>query len=639
MNHLYPVRPLTDNTTDGLLEAPTEGQVWHNKSNNHLYMWSGTEWVPLSSRADYAANWGQLTHGDQIPKPVASDGYVFEYDECIWSTSPSSIAKFDAFLCSADENGYVTVQYRPVGTTTFLDGVANYIIVGIRGNRNKGVIIPPPVPSVTPSPTPVAGITPTPTPTVTPTQSALAPMVVTITDPESSSDASKLSAICNKGNYTSVDRDTGYLTCGASSLSTCDTGSCAPEPGDNGVGPVMRVSVTGGTPPYTVKLQNFEEDTTYTLTNANFASGDTNWTLGSNWIVSAGVPRIDTDDPGVGDTYDSDIINNTEGAVTPGTIVTATAEVWGSGADHNQSAALIQWLNSSHANISKVIGNYSDNGSSGTHITSTVTATAPVGAAYVRVGARGQARTNGSTHVDNVTWSLSNSTYTECFFVGGVNIAALPHAGIVKTYSLASAGSSTPIISLNGICGDTNFFTRGTFDIVVTDDNGAIETINKSFDITRTGTYVSGGDGFGGCVTRETVIFGYTSADEVRVGELMDVINPFTYEMSKALISRADIRTQPCVKITSESGITLECSTTAPIADENGIHVKAPRLLGVMVPVYDNGEIRCERIVSVEDIGMKEIVYITCENNFFLAGTTENKYFLHHNVLDPTEKF
>lgn len=677
MNHLYPVRPLADNTTDGLLEAPTEGQVWHNKSNNHLYVWSGTEWVPLSSRADYAANWGQLTNGDQIPKPVASDGYVFEYNECIWSTSPSSVAKFDAFLCSADENGYVTIQYRPVGASSFVDGVANYIIVGIRGNRNKGVILPPPVPSVTPSPTPVAGLTPTPTPsvtvspsvtptvtpthsvgapspsvtpthtvtptrtpTVTPTQSAIAPMVVTITDPESSSDASKLSAICNKGNYSSLSRDTGYLTCGASSLSTCDAGGCAPEPGDNGVGPVMRVSVTGGQPPYTVKIQNFAEDTSYTLTNAAFGSGSSNWTLGTNWVVASGIAHIDTDDLGVGDTYDSDIINNTEGAVVPGTIVTATAEVWGVGADNNQAAALIQWLNSSHANISKVVGNYSDNGSSGTHITSSVTATAPAGAAYVRVGARGQARTNGACFVDNVTWSLANTTYTECFFVGGVNIVSLPHAAIVKTYSLPTAGSATPIISLNGICGSTNFFTRGTFDIVVTDDNGSIQTFNKAFDITRTGTYVGGsGGGGGGCVTRDMAIYGYARADEVQVGDVMRVINPLTYEMSEAFVSRAEIKPQPCVRITTESGITLECSTTAPISDENGVYVYAPMLEGVIVPLYDNGEMRTERVISVKEIGVQEIVFITCENNFFLAGTTQNKYFLHHNTVDSEIKF
>lgn len=690
MDHLYPVRPLFDEINDTLLQAPTEGQIWHNKSNNHLYIWEGSEWIPLSNRADYAANWGQIAHGQQIPKPETPDGYVFEYHECIWSTSPASIGKYDAFLCFADENGIVTVQYRPVGTSDFVDGIANYIIVGIRGNRNRGVTIPPPVPSVTPSPTPAPGISPTPTPTaspsvtpattvtptpsfgatltatptvtptksltptptrtVTPTPSAIAPMTVVIDDPESGSSAGLLSAICNLANYGSGNQDSGYLSCGASSLSLCSTTTCAPEPGDNGVGPVMRVTVTGGVPPYTVKLKNFTLSTAYNIINPGFESGNTGWTKINSYHTGSSIWRIvntSAEGPGsqsgiwYGELQDgylgSDVIHNdTRAPVVPGETITASCGVnqWGNDAGEAGGQIRIVFFDSSNVEISHVNGNMVNSTSNGNWGTSTVTnAVVPVGAAFATVGIYLFRQSGASVHVtcDNFTWSLSTSGTAECFFVGGQNVPSFPTPGVVKTYSLPSSGSSTPIISLNGICASQLFLARGGFDILVEDSNGASQTFSKLWKNERIS---SGGDpgGGGGCVTCDSVIYGYAAASNVMVGDEMTVIDPLTYELGSGMVSKALVEIQPCVRITSESGIVLECSTTAPIADEFGNQILAPNLYGVRVPVYDNGEIRLEKVISVEDIGDKKVVNITCENNFFLAGAEENKYFLHHNA-------
>jgi predicted phage tail protein len=152
-----------------------------------------------------------------------------------------------------------------------------------------------------------------------------------------------------------------------------------------------------------------------------------------------------------------------------------------------------------------------------------------------------------------------------------------------------------------------------------------------------TGGYYGGGwnggdGGHSGCVTTDSMIFGTGLANTVKVGDYMTVIDPITYETAKGLVTRADVMSQPCVRITSESGVVLECSTSAPIADANGNEVLAPNLLGVSVLVDIDGIIKTEKVVSVEDIGLKDIVFITCENNFFLAGAEEGKHFLHHNA-------
>lgn len=157
------------------LSNPTEGQFWFNSTRDLIYFYNGVKWSPIPKRGVYAANWGQVLHGQQLPKPVNQQGYIFDYDECIWSVSPSAInGTIDSMNCNTNATAFVTMQYRYANTESFIAGVANYLIVGITGNVNSGVIIPPIQPSPTPTPsvsaTPAA--TATPTPSVTPTITA-----------------------------------------------------------------------------------------------------------------------------------------------------------------------------------------------------------------------------------------------------------------------------------------------------------------------------------------------------------------------------------------------------------------------------------------------------------------------------------
>lgn len=146
--------------------------------------------------------------------------------------------------------------------------------------------------------------------------------------------------------------------------------------------------------------------------------------------------------------------------------------------------------------------------------------------------------------------------------------------------------------------------------------------------------YGSGGGGFGdvGCVTIDSVLEDYDRADDVQFGDTMFVIDPVTFKRSTGEVSYSETKVMPCVRITTESGIELECSTTAPIADEKGEQVLAPNLLNKLIPVSDNGVFYLDRVLSVEDIGDREIRHITVENNFFLAGKQRGRYIFHHNI-------
>lgn len=185
-NFACPESPLTTSDEDATpdftqtskeqLRHPTEGQFWYNSTRELIYFWDDSQWVYLPKRGTYAANWGQVLHGQQLPKPVNIHGKIFDYDECIWSVSPASInGIIDSMNCNTDTVANVTMQYRYANTEGFVNGIANYLIVGVKGNHNSGVIIPPIQPSITPTaspyptPEPTHTMTPSPTPTVTAT--------------------------------------------------------------------------------------------------------------------------------------------------------------------------------------------------------------------------------------------------------------------------------------------------------------------------------------------------------------------------------------------------------------------------------------------------------------------------------------
>lgn len=128
-------------TSDDKLLNPVQGQLWYNSSDGRLYSYNGLgQWTPyILSTNDYAANRGQINHGEVIPRPISNDGYIFEYHECIWSVSAAMYdTTFDLMTCTSDPNtAQVTMTYRSSSSGVIINGTANYLIVGIRSNVNN----------------------------------------------------------------------------------------------------------------------------------------------------------------------------------------------------------------------------------------------------------------------------------------------------------------------------------------------------------------------------------------------------------------------------------------------------------------------------------------------------------------------
>lgn len=150
---------VTGNTPDltmtfaDLLANPAIGQRWFNSTRNRSQFFDGDGWVAMSNNSDVAAISGVIYTGTQLPRPMSADGYLYPYSECIWSVSPYgfyvdeilylTFGEIDYMTCKTDATGLVTVEFTFVGNATVFGGLANFMIVGIKGNANLGTIDTP----------------------------------------------------------------------------------------------------------------------------------------------------------------------------------------------------------------------------------------------------------------------------------------------------------------------------------------------------------------------------------------------------------------------------------------------------------------------------------------------------------------
>lgn len=152
---------------------------------------------------------------------------------------------------------------------------------------------------------------------------------------------------------------------------------------------------------------------TTVIANPGFESGDTGWDKGSNVVIDNTESAHSGSYQGrAGSTtadFDTDIWNQNKAEVIPGQVITASCFVSGAGHDGNAAAVQLQWQDSLGATILVSKGNESPWSSPGGWYKSTVTATAPTGAAYVRIGAFLRVRENGGSGVDDFEWSYTNN--------------------------------------------------------------------------------------------------------------------------------------------------------------------------------------------------------------------------------------
>jgi len=147
--------------------------------------------------------------------------------------------------------------------------------------------------------------------------------------------------------------------------------------------------------------------------------------------------------------------------------------------------------------------------------------------------------------------------------------------------------------------------------------------------------------GGGGCVVLESFVpliekklhNGNPVTQAYMLMDGMDILlaNAQSLDTTLGKVVHTAIELQPCVRITTECGTSLVCSTTAPIPTLNSGVMKAPNLIGQMIGVNKNNESAWREVVSIEYLGEKFVRVIDTGDNCFWAGETEAGYILHHN--------
>jgi hypothetical protein len=90
---------------------------------------------------------------------------------------------------------------------------------------------------------------------------------------------------------------------------------------------------------------------------------------------------------------------------------------------------------------------------------------------------------------------------------------------------------------------------------------------------------------------------------------------------------------QPCVRVNTIDGISLVCSTTAPIFTKEKGYTLAPDLMDKHVAVMKEGKSWFSKVTSIVDVGHRFVRVIDTGNNSFWAGEKEGEYILHHNAI------
>lgn len=103
-------------------------------------------------------------------------------------------------------------------------------------------------------------------------------------------------------------------------------------------------------------------------------------------------------------------------------------------------------------------------------------------------------------------------------------------------------------------------------------------------------------------------------------------------QVVEGTVINAATESEECVRITTESNITLVCSVSAPIYTSEGKYYNAPEVNGKQVAVMKDGKTWFDNVISIENMGILDVRPIDTGDNNFWAGEKDGEYIMHHNI-------
>jgi hypothetical protein len=151
-----------------------------------------------------------------------------------------------------------------------------------------------------------------------------------------------------------------------------------------------------------------------------------------------------------------------------------------------------------------------------------------------------------------------------------------------------------------------------------------------------------GGDGGGGggggyCVESTSWMPDSRQARDYVSGDAIKILDEEAWDRAAygLVESSEQIHYQPCVRLISESGISVVVSLTTPCTTKEGHIVYAPDSRGHELPVEDSEGFRWERIVEVHLAGLRTVSRIRCHGRTYAAGEYIGRFIYTHNPEKP----
>lgn len=263
---------------------------------------------------------------------------------------------------------------------------------------------------------------------------------------------------------------------------------------------------------------------------------------------------------------------------------------------------------------------------------------------FVTFAARQTAGANGAEHRIRIRRTVAG---VDSILYGGTNGTPITTGYDGTTISLAfvdasqsGAATATYTVELMLLFSDdrATFSNRCLTLRELSKSSSSVTVVAYTGGAVGGGASSGGGGGYGGCVAIASYLpgMGPSTAGDVKVGDYLQLADSVTLEPAMGEVTYSQIKTQPGYRITTESGVTLLCSDTAPIPTPDGL-VLAPNLAGKQVPVRHDGAnglqvTGWETVVQVNFVGPIQVQHITVGDRCFWAGEQAGSYILHHNI-------
>lgn len=235
--------------------------------------------------------------------------------------------------------------------------------------------------------------------------------------------------------------------------------------------------------------------------------------------------------------------------------------------------------------------------------------------------------------------ATAGSPATATISVGAFTVLA---GSVSTSYNASSAsvtGSNGATVSYYLYMNDPSFAggvqtliaTTNGNDVYTGDGYVYIGPVSVTFPTSGSGSGSGGGGGAGSCVCADMWLDADTSAREAHTGFLADCLDLPTTGLRKfrRRLQGMEMSMQTCVRLITDGGAILECSSTTPFDLPSGGMTYAPQMEGLQV-VTDKG---IETVASVIDIGEQLVCHQHYGGCSYAAGVDPSHRIYSHNTI------